>query len=407
MTPRSVLARFLVLTAFRWLPVGLMIPVWVLLPLDRGLSIAEVGLALSLQGFVVLALELPTGGLADAIGRRPVLLAASVLQLVSIGVFAVAHTFWPLVAFAVLQGVHRALDSGPLDAWYVDAAQAADPDARIDKGMSAYGTVLGISVAAGAIGSGGLVALGPAGVVDALVLPVLLALAIAAVSVVAVAVLMTEDRPRRAGSLRASVVATPRTIADGFALLRGSPVLLALVAVELFWGFGMGTFESLFPVRLAEVAGGSEAAAALTGPAASVAWLASAGGAVVAGLLTARLGSAPIALVTRIGQGVAVVLMGLLAGPAGLLAAYLACYAVHGASNAAHMTLLHRQATGEVRATVVSLNSMVSQPAGAIGMIVLTALAGGVSVSVAMYVGGVVLALAAPLYLPAWRQDRA
>lgn len=407
MTPRSVLARFLVLTAFRWLPVGLMIPVWVLLPLDRGLSIAEVGLALSLQGFVVLALELPTGGLADAIGRRPVLLAASVLQLVSIGVFAVAHTFWPLVAFAVLQGVHRALDSGPLDAWYVDAAQAADPDARIDKGMSAYGTVLGISVAAGAIGSGGLVALGPVGGVDALLLPVLLALVIAASSVVAVAVLMTEDRPRRAGSLRESFAATPRTVAEGFGLLRRSPVLLALVSVELFWGFGMGTFESLFPVRLAEVAGGSEAAAALTGPAASVAWLASAGGAVVAGLLTARLGSAPIALVTRIGQGVAVVLMGLLAGPAGLLAAYLACYAVHGASNAAHMTLLHRQATGEVRATVVSLNSMVSQPAGAIGMIVLTALAGRVSVSVAMYVGGVVLALAAPLYLPAWRQDRA
>ena len=141
-------------------------------------------------------------------------------------------------------------------------------------------------------------------------------------------------------------------------------------------------------------------------PAPRPAWLASAGGSVVAGLLTTRLGSAPIAIVTRVGQGVAVVLLGLLAGPAGLLAAYLACYAVHGASNAAHMTLLHRQATGEVRATVVSLNSMVSQPAGAIGMIVLTALAGGVSVSVAMYVGGVVLALAAPLYLPAWRQDR-
>jgi hypothetical protein len=406
MTSRSVLVRFLVLTAFRWVPVGLMIPVWVLLPLDRGLGIAEVGLALSVQGFVVLALELPTGGLADAIGRRPVLLAACVLQLVSIGVFAVAHTFWALVAFAVLQGLHRALDSGPLDAWFVDTVQALDPDARIDKGMSAYGTVLGTSVAAGAIGSGGLVALGPADGVDALLLPVLLALAIAALSVVAVAVLMVEDRPGRAGSVRASFVATPRTIADGFGLLRGSPVLLALVSVELFWGFGMATFESLFPVRLAELAGGSEAAAALTGPAASAAWLASAGGAVIAGVLSSRLGSAPIAMATRIGQGGAVVLMGLVAGPAGLLTAYLVCYAVHGASNAAHLTLLHRQATGEVRATVVSLNSMVSQPAGAVGMIVLTALAGGVSVSVAMYVGGVVLALAAPLYLPAWRQSR-
>jgi hypothetical protein len=109
----------------------------------------------------------------------------------------------------------------------------------------------------------------------------------------------------------------------------------------------------------------------------------------------------------RIMQGIAVAGMGLFAGVAGILVAYLACYAVHGSSNAAHSTLLHRQVVGGVRATVVSLNSMVSQPAGAVGIIVLTAIAESASVATAMYVGAVVLALAAPLYLPAWRQARA
>jgi hypothetical protein len=37
-----------------------------------------------------------------------------------------------------------------------------------------------------------------------------------------------------------------------------------------------------------------------------------------------------------------------------------------------------------VRATVVSLNSMVSQPAGAVGMIVLTAIADAASISTAL-----------------------
>ena len=37
-------------------------------------------------------------------------------------------------------------------------------------------------------------------------------------------------------------------------------------------------------------------------------------------------------------------------------------------------------------------------------MIVLTALADATSVSTAMFVGAVVLAVAAPLYLPAWRE---
>jgi MFS-type transporter involved in bile tolerance (Atg22 family) len=53
------------------------------------------------------------------------------------------------------------------------------------------------------------------------------------------------------------------------------------------------------------------------------------------------------------------------------------------------------------------MNSMVSQPAGAIGAIVLAALADGTSVTTAMVVGGIVCAVAAPLYIPAWRAEQA
>jgi predicted MFS family arabinose efflux permease len=99
--------------------------------------------------------------------------------------------------------------------------------------------------------------------------------------------------------------------------------------------------------------------------------------------------------------------MGLLAGPVGVVAAYLGCYITHGASNPMHTTLLHRQVEGSHRTTVLSMNSMVSQPAGALGAIVLAALADGTSVSTAMVVGGIICAIAAPLYIPAWRQERA
>ena len=64
-------------------------------------------------------------------------------------------------AVTLLQGVYRALDSGPLEAWYVDATLAADPDAEIEKGLSAGATVLSVAIAIGALLSGGLVALDP------------------------------------------------------------------------------------------------------------------------------------------------------------------------------------------------------------------------------------------------------
>lgn len=414
LTVRSVTRRFLVLTALRWLPVGLIVPVIVLLPLGRGLSLAEVGLAASLQGLVVLALELPTGGLADTVGRRRVLLVASAVGLTSTALLLTAGTAPAFAAAFALQGVFRALDSGPLDAWYVDAVLEADPGAAIEKGLSGHGVVVGLAIAGGSLAGGALVGLAqlwgvaPPWGLDALALPVLVSLLLQVAGLVGILVLMREaPRARGVRATWRAAAATPRAIAGGASLLRRDRVLLALVAVEVFWGFGMVTFEQLMPVRLAELVGDPDGAAALTGPATATAWLLSAAGAAAMPWLGRRLGTAAAAALLRVAQGAAVVAMGLFGGVGAMLAAYATCYLVHGTSGAAHATLLHRRVTAEHRATVVSLNSMVMQPAAAAGMVVLTALADRTSVSAAICVGGAVLALAAPLYLPAWRQERA
>ncbi|MEH0845569.1 MFS transporter [Micromonospora sp. CPCC 205711] len=405
---RQVRIRYLTLYALRWLPSGLLIPVGILLMQERGLTLSQIGLVATAQGLIVLALELPTGGLADALGRKPVLATAWVVCLLSLGLFAVADSFLLFFLAWALQGVYRALDSGPLESWYVDATLAADPEAEYERGLGHAGTVIGLAIGAGALLSGGLVALGPVGPVSALTLPVLVAIVLQAVSLVALLALLRETRTARGpAALRASMVEAPRMVGQAVGLLRRNRVLLALVAVELFWGFGMVTFESLLPVRLAEVTGDADRAAALLGPAGSAAWLANALGAALTPFLLRRLGAAPAAALMRILQGATVVGMGLLAGPVGVIIAYLACYTVHGASNPLHMGLLHRQVDGPYRTSVLSLNSMMAQPAGALGMVVLTALADRTSVSLAMLVGAVVLAFGAPLYLPAWRANRA
>ena len=172
---RSALRRYLVLVALRWLPTGLLIPVTVLLALSRGLSLTEIGLIFSIQGLVVLALELPTGGLADSLGRRPILIVASVVGLVSLGLLYIADSVALFAASMALQGVFRALDSGPLEAWYVDATLSADPTAEIEHGLSRGSTVLSLAIALGALLSGGLVALDPFESVPTLALPLLVA----------------------------------------------------------------------------------------------------------------------------------------------------------------------------------------------------------------------------------------
>jgi DHA1 family tetracycline resistance protein-like MFS transporter len=361
----------------------------------------------SFQGFVVLALELPTGGLSDSWGRRPVLAVSACVSAVSLSLFAVADTFAMFAVVFVLQGVFRALDSGPLESWYVDAALAADPKAKFDRGLSAGSAVIGVAMGAGALLAGGIIAWAEVPGVPTLALPVWLGLFVQLVALVAILLLVREP-PHPEGRRRflASLRDVPRVVVEGTGLVRRSRILLPLIAVELFWGFGMITFEVLVKVRLAEEIGGLERAAAIIGPAGAVAWLAFAAGSALVPLLSARFGVAATAAVLRVAQGLAVLGMGLLAGPVGVLTGYLVAYAMHGASGPVHMTLIHREVTSEHRSTVTSMNSMVGQPAGSLGLILLTALASGVSTSFAIVVGAVVLAVAAPLYLPAVRAER-
>lgn len=267
---------FLLLNATRWFPVGLVIGVLTLIALQRGMSVAQLGVILSAQGFVVLGLELPTGGFADALGRRPVLLASAVANLVSWGLFMAAHSFWVFFAAMAVQGVFRALDSGPLEAWYVDTAHADDPSVPVERALSAAGTVVGVSIAAGALISGGLIAWHPVTSITAIELPAYVALTLGVVHLVAIALFMREPRTHvdASGFHRAlsSAKEAPRTVASGIRLLGSSRVLLALVLVEVFWSVGMIAFETLNPVRLAELVGGEDRAGALLGPVSSAAW---------------------------------------------------------------------------------------------------------------------------------------
>ncbi|MEO3745862.1 MFS transporter [Plantactinospora sp. B5E13] len=407
LTAVQVRRRYLILHGLRWLPIGLLIPVITLLLLERGLTLPQVGLVAAAQGLVVLALELPTGGFADALGRKPVLVTATLINLGSLVLLVLADSFVLFFLLFVLQGIFRALDSGPLESWYVDAMLAADPETEYERGLHAGGVVLGVCIAAGALLAGGLVALGPIGPFSALTVPVLVAVLLEVVALVALLLLLVEVRPPGgAATLRTSVRAVPTAIGGAFGLLRRSRIVLALVAVELFWGFGMVTFETLLPVRLSEVVGDPDRAAALLGPTGSAAWLASAGGAALITYVARWLGAPLAAGLLRVLQGATVVGMALLAGPAGIIAAYLLCYAIHGASNPLHMGLLHRQVDGPYRNSAISLNSMMAQPAAALGGVLLTALAAATSVGTAMVVGAVVLAVAAPLYLPAWLAGR-
>jgi predicted MFS family arabinose efflux permease len=406
---RRIRRRYHLLLGLRFVPTGLMVTVFVLLLQDRGLTLAEIGLGTAAQGVVMLFLELPSGGLADALGRKPVVLLAGAFGTTSLALLLVTHSVGGLAVACTLQGIFRALDSGTLQAWYIDSLIAVDPEVDIEGALGRSEVVTCSAIGAGALLSGLIVARGGLAGVDPLVAPIAAAAVVQVLGVGALALLVDETRrPGGWRAARASVIEVPNVVRDAMALVRASTILSALVVAEGLWGFGMIAFETLMPPRLAEVSGGASHAAATLGPAITAAWVVSALGSGLAPSLARRFGAGPTGFALRLVHGLAVVAMAMAAGPVGLVAAYLATYWVHGATNTVHYSMVHRAVDSRHRATVVSANSLTSQMGGAVSGIALGALADSTSITTAMAVAALALAAAAPLYLAGrWRPARA
>lgn len=396
---RFLRRRYHALLALRWLPTGMLVTVFVLLLRQRQLSLAEIGVGMAAQGIVMLVLELPSGGLADALGRKPVLVVGAVFGIAASVLLVAAHSVALLAVVGTLSGIFRALDSGPLQAWFVDAAVGADPDTNIERELAHAGVVTCAALGAGALVGSGIVRAGGLGI-DPLLAPVVAAVLLQLAGLGALVALMDEHRVASGWrSAVRSAAAVPAVMHGAVRAIRASSLLVALVVAELLWGIGMVAFELFFPSRLADVTGGADSAAGTIGLVVAVAWLLSALGAASAPVLVGRFGPGRTGCGLRIANGAAVVAMGLAAGPAGLVVAYLTTYWAHGATNPVHYGMVHRAVAGSHRATVVSANSLTSQLGGAAGGIVLGVFADRAGIPMAMVAGGLVLAAAAPLYL--------
>ena len=404
-TVRSATRRLVGLTALRWLPVGLTAPVTVLLAQARGLTLREVGLLFLVHGLVILVLELPTGGLADALGRRPVIVAGIALHMASCVAIAVATSFAGFVVGVVLLGIGRTLDSGPVEAWYVDTVHGLDPDADVAPGLALHSAADGGGLAIGALVGGLLPGLLSDDAGTALALPFVAAAGLDLVYLIAVVTLLHEVRPPREGSARTALLAgtreVPATVGAAVRLsVTDGPLRLVLLLTAV-GGVALVACELLGPGRFADLAGSPDDGAAVYGTVLAGSFAAAAVAAVTGPSLRRLLrGStrATCAVLSALGAaGLAA-----LAGPDVLLLAALAFgtyYVAHGATWPLLSTILHSRVTAAHRATAVSAMSLAMALGGMLGNIALPSAVRLLGTDATFLAVGVVVLLSAAVCL--------
>jgi MFS transporter, DHA1 family, quinolone resistance protein len=395
---KQIKSAYFSVTALTWLSVAIPLPIFVLFMQARGLDLFQVGAVMGAYSLVIVILELPTGGLADAIGRKKVSLLAQGINLVSAIVLLFSFSFAGFLLAMILLGLGRALSSGALDAWFVDSLQTADPDIDLQPPLAQAGTVTLLALGLGTLLGGFLPELfsGLAAKETALLTPLSTTVIISALLkliLIGVTAGVVKETPREnqgAGSWRKGFAEVPQIIRESIAFSCNSSILLLLMGATLVGGFILAGVETFWQPRFDVILGDGSGSSWVFGLIMAISFLAGVGG----NLLSIPLGRflrrryAWAALLARSGQSVGLILLATQGAIIPAAVGFWFFYLNMGVLNSPHETLINEEIPASRRSAMLSIQSLSSYIGGFLGSVLLGFIAQNQSISSAWIVAG-------------------
>lgn len=383
-----------------WGGFGITMVVLVLLLQERGFNLFDIALITATFSGTALLLELPLGGLADGIGRKPVYILGVIADLAALLTLLYFRSFEAALASYALYGFGRALSSGSLDAWYVETFNRLAPDfgtvpilAKIQFGAS-------FGLAVGAV-FGGFIAdyFGPQlatygyGIYDA---PLLGNLFIALIMLAYTIFFIHEDRKKiNMEAIKKGFANVPLIIKESLHYAVGHQIVsillmsvglisLTLIALETFWTpFAKPMIDSQYAVSI-------------LGIITSVYFFSIAIGTSFSPYIVKLFkGQNALTLAVLIGlSGVFIIALALSTNIYLFVIILFLLNSSWGAQGPVGESIFHQYVPNETRSTLLSLRSLMSQLGGLIGMICLGYIAEESSISTAWLVGSGILFMA-------------
>jgi MFS family permease len=157
-TPRSIQRVYLTLMLGNTLAASLIWGINTIFLLDAGLSNLEAFAANAFFTAGMVLFEVPTGIVADTIGRRVSYLLGTVTLAVSTVLYVllweVGAPFWQWALVSILLGLGFTFFSGAVEAWLVDALTATGFDGELETVFGRGQIVTGVGMLAGSVAGG-------------------------------------------------------------------------------------------------------------------------------------------------------------------------------------------------------------------------------------------------------------
>lgn len=384
--------------SFHWFSIGVILPVQTLFLQEKGLSLTQIGLSFAAYSIATIFLELPSGAMADQIGRKRVYLFSLFLQGgAALSLVLLQHWSTIVIAFAV-QGSARALSSGTMDSLFIDEMLALDSQVDLQSVMSKLSFFIPLSLGISSLIGG--------------VIPSIPALSrwgyganfLAYFACILLQFILTHMlvREHRNISMKSSLVdgfaTLPRQLRSGFSISLKQPALGLLLIAGAVWGLGIGALEQLWQPRLADIAGPPSW---VFGVLTAGYFAASSLGSLASPVFTRMLGTSQINVLIFSRLLLAAMLFALaqVAGIQLFAFCYILLFLFNGTAEPAEQALFHRLIPAEQRSTLVSLSSLGVQAGGLLASLALIPLAESRSIAFAWSIAAGVLGLSALCYV--------
>ena len=390
---------------------GLTVAVVALALSDRGMDLVQISLLFGVYSLTTMALELPFGGLADSIGRKPVFLAAVLASLISLALFLSSSAFPVLALSFAFIGFGRALRSGTLDAWFVEGFKTLASNVDVQPALAKAQFANAMGLAFGAI-IGGLLPDLCAPVARAMgfsIYDVSYAASFAVMLGVMVFTVVNITEERRAldpGALKQGFASVPSLIKEaGFLALR-HPRLSGLLAALAFLLMATNPVEVFWPTHakpMLPVSYGTTIIGALT----ATYFFAIALGAALSAHISRifRRRHAVTLSVLFVGLGAVQIALALQGHIVGFAVLFVLFAVVLGAAETPASAILHGYVEDKQRSTLLSLRSLIQQLGAALGLVLVGAIGEAYTTPTAWILASAFLALAAVLTLAMARKD--
>lgn len=384
---------------------GLTVAVVALALSDRGMDLFQISLLFGVYSLTTMLMELPFGGLADSIGRKPVFLTAVVASLISLALFLSTSDFYVLAFSFAFIGFGRALRSGTLDAWFVETFTAIAPNVDVQPALAKAQSANAIGLAIGAV-LGGLLpdVLGSVAVsIGFSIYDVSYAASFAVmlgVFVFTVCAIVEKPRPPVPGAFRQGFAIVPTVIKGAGILALRHPALSVLLAALAFFLMATNPVEVVWPTHAKPMLEESYANTVI-GVVTATYFFSIAFGASLSPYISrifkrqhAMTLAASFACLTCV--QVALASQGNILGFVTVFVLYSVCL---GIIETPASSILHRCVDDNQRSTMLSLRSLIQQLGAALGLVLAGTIAEFYSTAFAWIVGAVFLLLAAILSL--------